>query len=91
MRTPAAPARLRGVGQTKPLRLWLELSLGDHVAGRVVDEAGGNHAFTGWLAFFALIDRLDTREANTQRSAVEPHRPTQPRASGERERPTEGS
>ncbi len=57
--------------ERKPLRVWLELSPGDRVSGRLVDEAGSDHAFSGWLAFFSLIDQLEARDAGHSR--VEPH------------------
>ncbi len=62
MRGRPVPGTLRDVADSKPLRVWLELSLGDQISGRLVDEGGGDHVFCGWLGFFSLIDRLDAKD-----------------------------
>jgi len=53
---------LRRVAATQLLRVVLELQPErDPASGCLVDEQGRRHAFTGWLAFFALLEELDQR------------------------------
>lgn len=62
MRGRVARATVGLVPATETLRVVLEIHPGhDPARGCVVDAAGGRHPFTGWLAFFSLLDELERR------------------------------
>jgi hypothetical protein len=54
----------------RPVRATLELIIDDgRLSGRVLDEAGGDQPFTGWLALISLLENLADPAIDDQAAA----------------------
>jgi hypothetical protein len=49
-------------------RLTIELSTGEPIQGRLIDDAGATHAFHGWLELSTVIERA--REQNVEHTTT---------------------
>jgi len=57
MRTRSAPGSIISVGN-QVQRITIELDPGEPIRGRLIDEAGDEHHFRGWLELSAMLERM---------------------------------
>jgi hypothetical protein len=63
----------------RPVRATLEVIIdGGKLSGRVLDEAGGDKPFTGWLALISLLENLADPLGDEQSASAGSERGMQP-------------
>lgn len=57
MRTTTAPGSIAFVN-SQVQRITIELDAGEPIRGRLIDGAGEEHPFRGWLELSAMLERM---------------------------------